>query len=888
MAATLVKSVMLKITSDDGDTETKLERISKKADELAAKHPELKVRIDAGAATAKMAVLRKELKDTGAQSVSARDRLGALGGALNTLTLGLSSGWGEMTMFQKAMAGLNIATGVGEPLLAGLTVTVGGLAAGLAAAGAGMGVFGLVAKGVFSQLQSNITAVAAAQAKIDSGDTGKALAKDYKAIGAALHGLTGPQKALVTTTVEAQRQWHQFTTSATAGLNTVLLPAIRLLPQALALIKPFLAPVEQALQGLVHQAGLAMGSSGLKSFVAMLASNSGDIYQFADAAKNVAKGIGGIIKSFMPFSGTMLMGLDKITAKFATWGQTLTSHSGFKALVSMAQQDAPLVIGVLKNLAGILKTVGGEMTGMSSFGNSKMFLQAALAVSQLVNSLLKAHPELVWLVLYLKMGADGFGKLKTAAAGISGAFGGLKTGATAASNLRKGLKDSEAAASGATGVWGSFGGNISKAVTAIKGWGVWSKIASGATKIWTGIQWLFDAAMDANPISIIIIAIGLLVAAIVICTIKFQSFRNFWKALWRDAKQWTVDAGHGIETAFKAVVRAGDALWHGIDSVIHSIERGWDRLVSGVQSMVSRVGSFFRSLPGKIVGWLGDLGGMLFRAGVKAIQGLINGLGSMVSTAISKAASWGHDILSALGSPFGIHFSEPTISTKMIKMAQQIGRGLMTGLDGMKGSVTAGAGRIGAAISQAISDGLVSKKAGNALKSALMAQMQAARAYSQQITSSAVSGYDVTQLTNQSGNAVTTAKGVQSALHLDVTGIMKFYRDMRKLGREGLSRTLLQQLFAAGPVSGGKVAAALAAANLGEIRTITHEENRIQAWSDKLGAAGAQSVYGGQAGAARVFLTVDAGKSHGLDQLFRTWLKASIRAHGGNPDVIGA
>src|SRR5882724_359679 len=113
MAATLVKSVMLKITSDDGDTETKLERISEKADELARKHPELKVKIDAGAATAKMAVLRKELKDTGTQSVDTRTRLSALGGALNSLTLGLSGGFSGMSMFGKAMAAANIATGVG-------------------------------------------------------------------------------------------------------------------------------------------------------------------------------------------------------------------------------------------------------------------------------------------------------------------------------------------------------------------------------------------------------------------------------------------------------------------------------------------------------------------------------------------------------------------------------------------------------------------------------------------------------------------------------------------------------------------------------------------------------------------------------------------------------
>src|ERR1017187_879175 len=65
MAGTLVKSVMLKIVSNDGDTEAKLDLITKKANELGRLHPDIKVKVDSAAASAKLAVLRKELKDTG-------------------------------------------------------------------------------------------------------------------------------------------------------------------------------------------------------------------------------------------------------------------------------------------------------------------------------------------------------------------------------------------------------------------------------------------------------------------------------------------------------------------------------------------------------------------------------------------------------------------------------------------------------------------------------------------------------------------------------------------------------------------------------------------------------------------------------------------------------
>jgi len=49
--ATLVKKVMLRIAADDGDTESKLDKISAKADELARKHPDIKIRIDSAAAS---------------------------------------------------------------------------------------------------------------------------------------------------------------------------------------------------------------------------------------------------------------------------------------------------------------------------------------------------------------------------------------------------------------------------------------------------------------------------------------------------------------------------------------------------------------------------------------------------------------------------------------------------------------------------------------------------------------------------------------------------------------------------------------------------------------------------------------------------------------------
>jgi hypothetical protein len=884
MAATLVRKVMLKITADDGTTEEKLDRIKAKADELGRDHPELKVRINSAQASAQMAVLRKELKDTGQQASSAKSRFGSLGGALNAFTLGLSGGWGEMSMFGKVMAGVNIATGVGEPLMAGLTVTVAALASSVASAGLGLGVFGLVAKSVYSKVSTSLTGLTTAQKAYAAATTKAGRASALKAETTAMAGLTGSQRQFATALTASKNEWSRFVNAASPGVTSVMAAGMRLMPAALGLMKPFLDSINPALKVVIANIKGGLSSGWAKSFASSMAVFSGPaLVGLSTAIGNVIKGIAGILKAFIPVSGSILSGLDRMTAKFATWGTTLGSHSGFQALMKMFHSETPLAVSALKSLAGIIKTVAGQMTGMSTFGNSKMFLQLATAVLSFANGLLKAHPELVWLVLYLKMAADGGKKLKLAFDGIQGGLGALSKGRAALSGLKGGFTDAEVAASDASGVFGTFGGKLSVMVSAVKSWGIWSKIAAAATKVWTGVQAAFDFVMDANPIGLIVIGIAALVAAIVICTIKFKSFRDFWKDLWKVVQRAASDAWHLITATIReqvAVVRSVLDWFGHLGTLFHG---WWNSAVSAVESVVGRLVGFVRSVPGKIRAGLGDLGHLLWSAGESVMQGLIGGIGSMVGSLVHQAASIGSSILGAVKGALGI--GSP--SKEMIKVAGWIGRGLIEGLNGTAAGVAAGGTRIAEAISTAIHDGIMSAKSGAALKKALMAQIAAARQYSQQLSASAVSGYDITGMTNASGSAVTSASGILGGLKIDLAQIKAFTRNMKKLGHEGLNRTLLQQLFAAGPIQGGPVAAALAGAGLGEIRQISREESAIQSWSNKLGGVGATAVYGGQAGVQRLILQVGGTGGSKFDQLMRTYLKEIIRKNGGNPGVIG-
>jgi hypothetical protein len=472
-----------------------------------------------------------------------------------------------------------------------------------------------------------------------------------------------------------ESQWQAFTASFAGPTATVVGQVRPLITELLPDVRKLAMAGETGISALLSAAGAA-GTGGLGRFVTMLATNApAAIMRLGIAIGHIVSGIGGILRAFMPVQSHMMSGLDSITGKFAKWGQTLSSHSGFQSLMSMFKSETPLAVSALKQLGALIKTVVSNMAGMSTFSNSKMLLQGLNLLLPALNKLARV-PGLVSLILYFKLASDAGGKLKAAIAGVSDGVAGLKTATSAAGNLRKGMSDAGAAASDATGVWGTFGGKISGAVTAVRGWSAGSKIAAAATRVWTGVQAALDVVMDANPIGIIIIAVAALVAVIVVLTVKFQFMRNFWKAAWKDIQMVAVAAFHVLVDAAKLWVKqwvvgfdlARDAVkiafllitgyirvnvdvikavlsWFGR---LGSLFRGWwDDAARAVSDGQNRIVGFVRALPGRILSGLAGLGSMLWNAGAHAIDELISGLssgigkiGSVMSGVASKIAGF--------------------------------------------------------------------------------------------------------------------------------------------------------------------------------------------------------------------------------------------------------
>lgn len=136
-----------------------------------------------------------------------------------------------------------------------------------------------------------------------------------------------------------------------------------------------------------------------------------------------------------------------------------------------------------------------------------------------------------------------------------------------------------------------------------------------AMMLWAGAQWLLNAAMSANPIALVVIAIAALVAAFIWAYNNVEGFRKVVNDTWNNVKS---AFQNGVNTV------KGILSWFG---ELPGKFRAWfggakDTAVAQIQGLLG----FLGSLPGRILGVLGNLGGLLANAGRSLIMGFWNGI----------------------------------------------------------------------------------------------------------------------------------------------------------------------------------------------------------------------------------------------------------------------
>jgi phage-related protein len=150
-------------------------------------------------------------------------------------------------------------------------------------------------------------------------------------------------------------------------------------------------------------------------------------------------------------------------------------------------------------------------------------------------------------------------------------------------------------------------------------------VAAGAIAVVVGAVWAFNAALLANPITWIVVAIMALVATFIILWNECEGFRNFWIGLWEGIKKVFSAVWKWIKEAIASLVAAFNSAKLGITSAWQSIPGFFANVWEGIKRAFSAVGSFFSGIWKTVKTIFTEAG---------------SAIGSAVSNAFSSAVNW--------------------------------------------------------------------------------------------------------------------------------------------------------------------------------------------------------------------------------------------------------
>lgn len=243
-----------------------------------------------------------------------------------------------------------------------------------------------------------------------------------------------------------------------------------------------------------------------------------------------------------------------------------------------------------------------------------------------------------------------------------------------------------------------------------------TKLIQAATKTWAAVQWVLNAAMSANPIGLVVIAIAALVAGFVIAYKRSETFRNIVKGALSAVRSAGVRVADffrkDIPEAFGKVRSAASSALGWVRSnwpkilviltgpfglAVVAIVKNWDKIKKAASATkdwivdkFNAVVGFFRSMPGKIS---------------SATSGLWNGLKDGFRSAVNSIIGWWNNLSFSIpavkikGKTIvpGATFSTPNIpylanggllTKATLNVAGEAGPEAVTPLDRLEGWIT--------------------------------------------------------------------------------------------------------------------------------------------------------------------------------------------------------
>lgn len=280
---------------------------------------------------------------------------------------------------------------------------------------------------------------------------------------------------------------------------------------------------------------------------------------------------------------------------------------------TFGQNVIPAITGALSGVGSLIESLAPVIVAELPSMVSDILPHLVSATKSLVTGLISQLPALGKAVLDAipsifdgmtdVIGESSVGKLK-------GSFEGLKNTITDTfSNIGPMLKDfceggistfcdalstAMDLASGAISVIEALSpviGAVAGAIITYKGavllWNAAETAKNVVMGISTAAQWALNVAMTANPIGIVIVAIGALVGEFIVLWNKSEGFRNFWINLWEKVKAIVTSAWEGIKAGFEKIKNGISAVKEKVSTMWNGVKEKTSELWGGVKNAVS-------------------------------------------------------------------------------------------------------------------------------------------------------------------------------------------------------------------------------------------------------------------------------------------------------------
>lgn len=299
-----------------------------------------------------------------------------------------------------------------------------------------------------------------------------------------------------------------------------------------------------------------------------------------------------------------------------------------------------------------------------------------------------------------------------------------------------------------------------------------------APAIWGAVTAVgaFTIALLANPITWIVIGVGLLVAGIVALAMN-----------WDKVTKWIGDVWKGfvgfLSDSLKNIGQWWTDTWNNIGNFLSDT---WKNITKGVTDGINGIIKWFKELPSKILDALGNAATWLLNVGKNIIDGLWNGLKSGWDSVINWVKDAANNISTTFKTILGIKSPSRVFTTH----GENIGEGLVNGMESQTSAIEGAAKKMADTVVKTFDASLNDGLGGMATTATMLQQLTAMGQLGTMAGSKFFKPTDAANMASymaqggvQSVNGVTMAD-IMAAARSDAAGGPAASKNAKKTGKD--------------------------------------------------------------------------------------------------------